>query len=413
MKRLLVCLFAVLFFSPPTTITYAESFTLPAKGAIAFDLGTGKILYEKDAEKQYPIASLTKVLTTYLVYKEVHSGKLQWDTPVKISNYPYELTTNYSISNVPLDARQYTVKELLNAVLVTNANSPAIALAEKISGTEPLFVDLMKKQLQSWGIKDVQLVNATGLSNTVLGKNIYPKSDSDAENKMSARQLAIITEHLLKEYPEVLEITKKTSSEFAKQNIFSYNYLLEGMPYAREGTNGLSVGISEKGGASLITSSHEKNMDIITIILNAEEGKDKELQHFKIANQLLNYLKRHFEKVRVITKNELIKDTRFPVHDSPQKTVRLAAKNNLDIIQKIGDNNQKAIQFHQTLDPLVAPIKSDKVLGKAIFKDKNVIGSGYLNQPPSVPLKADKDIPKSFFLKVWWNRFVTYVNTKL
>ena len=70
-------------------------------------------------------------MTTYLVYKEVSKGKLNWDSPVTISNYPYELTTNYTISNVPLDKRKYTVKELLSALVVNNANSPAIALAEK------------------------------------------------------------------------------------------------------------------------------------------------------------------------------------------------------------------------------------------------------------------------------------------
>lgn len=124
---------------------------------------------------------MSKVLTTYLVYKEVQSGNLSWDTPVKISNYPYELTANYSISNVPLDARQYTVEELLTAMLVTNANSPAIALAEKISGTEPLFVDKMQKQLRDWKIHKANLVNASGLSNEQLGNHIYPNSQKDAE----------------------------------------------------------------------------------------------------------------------------------------------------------------------------------------------------------------------------------------
>lgn len=78
----------------------ADDFELPAKNGLAFELETGKILYEKKAKRAVPVASISKILTTYMVYKEIKAGKLHWDTPVTISNYPYELTTNYNISNV-------------------------------------------------------------------------------------------------------------------------------------------------------------------------------------------------------------------------------------------------------------------------------------------------------------------------
>ena len=84
---------------------------------------------------------MTKILTAYMVYKAVDQGKITWDTEVDISDYPFNLTVDSEVSNVPLDSRKYTVKQLLDATLISSANSTAIALAEKISGSESAFVD--------------------------------------------------------------------------------------------------------------------------------------------------------------------------------------------------------------------------------------------------------------------------------
>ncbi|HHK1640463.1 TPA: serine hydrolase, partial [Streptococcus pyogenes] len=104
-KRLISLVVIALFFAASTVS--GEEYSVTAKHAIAVDLESGKVLYEKDAKEVVPVASVSKLLTTYLVYKEVSKGKLNWDSPVTISNYPYELTTNYTISNVPLDKRKY------------------------------------------------------------------------------------------------------------------------------------------------------------------------------------------------------------------------------------------------------------------------------------------------------------------
>ena len=92
---------------------------------------TGKILYEKDATQPVEIASITKLITVYLVYEALENGSITLSTPVDISDYPYKLTTNSEASNVPMEARNYTVEQLLEATLVSSANSAAIALAEK------------------------------------------------------------------------------------------------------------------------------------------------------------------------------------------------------------------------------------------------------------------------------------------
>ncbi|GAB6713339.1 D-alanyl-D-alanine carboxypeptidase PBP3 [Streptococcus uberis] len=413
-KMLLLCfIFLILFPINFVNADSTEDFHVKAKSAIAFDVSTGKVLYQKNEKEVLPVASLSKVLTTYLVYKEVKSGKLSWDTPVTISNYPYELTTNYSISNVPLDARQYTVKELLNAVLITNANSAAIALAEKISGNEPRFVDLMTKQLKEWGIKDAKLVNATGLSNAILGDHIYPHSTSDDENQMSALDLAIVSNHLLSEFPEVVKQTQKASATFSNQKIFSYNYMLKGMPNYRDGVNGLFVAYSEKSGASFLASSTENNMSVVTVVLNAEQSNEEELGHFRETNTLLNYISNHFEPVILLEKGKKVPKTKLNLLDGKQKSVNLIAKKNLIGIRKIGSQDGDSVTIDYKNKRTFAPVKRNEALARASFNDKEIIGTGYLDKTPTISLGAAKDVQKSFFLKVWWNHFVNYVNTKL
>ena len=143
MKKYIMTLVTTLLFTL-TPIVWADNFDVGAKHAVAVDATTGKILYEKDANQPVEVASITKLLTAYLVYEAIHQGKFTLQTSVDISNYPYQLTVNPATNNVPLEARKYTVKELLETSLIASADSPAIALAEKVAGSEKKFVDLMK-----------------------------------------------------------------------------------------------------------------------------------------------------------------------------------------------------------------------------------------------------------------------------
>ncbi|HEW4985796.1 TPA: serine hydrolase, partial [Streptococcus pneumoniae] len=218
MKKIFLTLLTVSLLGGASTAV-AQDFTIAAKHAIAVEANTGKILYEKDATQPVEIASITKLITVYLVYEALENGSITLSTPVDISDYPYQLTTNSEASNIPMEARNYTVEELLEATLVSSANSAAIALAEKIAGSEKDFVDMMRAKLLEWGIQDATVVNTTGLNNETLGDNIYPGSKKDEENKLSAYDVAIVARNLIKKYPQVLEITKKPSSTFAGMTI--------------------------------------------------------------------------------------------------------------------------------------------------------------------------------------------------
>ena len=411
MMTFLLCLGSV---APAFAADKKKGYDATAKHAVAVEANTGKILYEKDASTSTGIGSITKLLTAYMVYKAVDQGDLKWNSKVDISDYPFELTVSAGVSNIPLDARKYTVKQLLDATLIASANSASIALAEEIGGTESKFVDMMKAQLKDWGITDAKIVNASGLNNSYLGDNIYPGSKSDEENTMSAKDVAVIAQHVVKEYPEILDITKKTEADFDGVNkLKTSNYMLKGQPSYRKGVDGLKTGTTDLAGASFVAHSNESGMSIITVILNSDNTDTDDYARFTATNDLLNYVVYHWESKTIAKKGQAIGKSQASVLDGKSKQVTAVAKSDFNIIQKIDANNNKHIKV--TTNQMQAPVKAGDKVGTATFEDKDLVGEGYLpNQGmPSMELVAGKEVKKSFFLKVWWNHFVTFVNEKL
>ena len=409
MKKVIAALAILLAFIESSV--YADDFDVAAKHAIAVEATTGKVLYEKDATTPAGVASMTKILTVYLTYKEIDKGNLSWDTKVPISDYAYDLTANSDASNVPMEAREYTVEQLVNAAMVASANSAAIALAEQIGGSESNFVDMMKAQLNEWGITDAKLVNASGLNNSYLGDNIYPGSSSTDENMLSARDIAIIARHLITEYPDVLKISSQTTADFDGSTMNTYNYMLKDMPYERDGVDGLKTGTTELAGASFVATSTENGMRIISVVMNADGWEENDFARFEATNKLLDYVKSNYEMTTIIEAGQSYKNSKAKVKDGKEKTVPVVAAQDLNVVHRIGTDvsakfSSKAKGYEATIN------KGDKV-GKFEYNDNQIVGTGYLDSKPSVPALAKKEVKKSIFLKVWWNHFVTYVNEKL
>ena len=409
MKKVIAALAILLAFIGSSV--YADDFDVAAKHAIAVEATTGKVLYEKDATTPAGIASMTKILTVYLTYKEIDKGNLSWDTKVPISDYAYDLTANSDASNVPMEAREYTVEQLVNAAMVASANSAAIALAEQIGGSESNFVDMMKAQLNEWGITDAKLVNASGLNNSYLGDNIYPGSSSTDENMLSARDIAIIARHLITEYPDVLKISSQTTADFDGSTMNTYNYMLKDMPYERDGVDGLKTGTTELAGASFVATSTENGMRIISVVMNADGWEENDFARFEATNKLLDYVKSNYEMTTIIEAGQSYKNSKAKVKDGKEKTVPVVAAQDLNVVHRIGTDvsakfSSKAKGYEATIN------KGDKV-GKFEYNDNQIVGTGYIDSKPSVPALAKKEVKKSIFLKVWWNHFVTYVNEKL
>lgn len=431
MKKLLLILFLIIGMGAATV--KADEYDLAAKSAIAVDASSGKILYEKNSKTPIEVGSITHLLTAYLVYEAISEGKLNLDTDVDISDYAYNLTANPYITNLPLEARRYTVEELLEASLLVSANSATIALAEKVAGSEENFVKMMKDKLKEWKITDATILNATGTDTRLLDgtidenntvdstesteiseKKSKDKKDKDTENKFSAYALAVITYHLLKDYPQIIDITSKPKGNFAGIELGNYNLMLEGLPSFRSGVDGLKTGGSEKGGASFVATTTEKGVRLITVVLGVEQEANDPYIRFSLTSSLMSYVSQNFVQTVLVQKGEAYKSSQVNIKDGKQNTEVAVASEDFVIIERIGNQAEAKLKFSAEHPEFQAPMKKGTEIGTLTYIDPEPIGQGYLeNKQPSISMVTGKKVEKAIFFKVWWNDFVRFVNEKL
>lgn len=391
----------------------AEDFSVAAKHAIAVEVSSGKILYEQDAETKASIASISKTLSIYLVYEALAKGEITLDTMVDISDYPYSLTSNTELSNVNLDERSYSVRDLLNASLITSSNSAIIALAEKIAGSEAAFVDRMKAKVQEWGITDTKIVNVSGLDNTDLGENIYPGSSPEDVNMFSALDVAIIARRLILDYPQVLDITSLNAYDFGGYTYYSTNQMLSDGTHARGGVDGLKTGTSNSAGSSFLATTQQAGMRIITVVLNANDGLTSPENRFVATNDLMNYVYSNFSLVTLVKKGEAFEDSKIKVFNGEKETSPVVAAADLTVVQRNQTDNVPTATFTTDIKEIDAPLKAGTLVSKLQLKDQDLIGKGYISEQTGVDMIIPSDMKEASWPFSWWNQFVRYVNEKL
>ncbi len=395
------------------TPVLAEDFSVAAKHAIAVEVSTGKVLYEQDSQTPASIASISKLLSVYLVYEALEKGEIQLDTMVDISDYPYSLTANTELSNVNLDARSYSVSDLLNASLITSSNSAIIALAEKIAGSEAAFVDKMKAKVAEWGITDATIVNTSGLDNSDLGENIYPGSKPDDSNQFSALDVAIIARRLILDYPQVLNITSLNAYDFGGYTYYSTNQMLSEGTHARGGVDGLKTGTSNSAGSSFVATTTQANMRIITVVLNATDGLTNSDNRFVETNNLMNYVYNNYSAITLVKKGEAFENSSVKLFNGTKASSPAVATADLLAIQNNTSEQPVTATFTSNQIEFDAPITSGTVVGQLKIVDNDLIGVGYLDNIAQIDMAIPTTIKTAPWPVSWWNQFVRYVNEKL
>ncbi|QPS70817.1 serine hydrolase [Lactococcus garvieae] len=428
MKKFLTIFLALLLLLSPLTATnaYADSFSVAAKSSIAVDANSGKVLYSQNAtDSSTRIASITKLLTAYLVYKSIDEKKISWDTKVPISDYAYNLTMNSNASNIPLaEGTEISVKDLLNALLLPSANSAAIALAEKIAGSEPKFVDMMMAQLKEWGITDAHLYSSSGLPNSELGENIYPGSNENDANTMSAQDVAIMCTHLIKDYPEILKITEKTELAFDKggkseTTLSNTNQMLNGFTTTRAGVDGLKTGSTSFYVDCFAATTVQNGFRIITVVLESKDASEDNTTPFTLTNSLMNQVYASWTSAHIVDKEGAMDDLpSLPVQDGKKNSIDLVAGKDFSAVvpMKNGAADTSTISISFDKDPkttVEAPIKKGEKLVQVTATQKDSLGylpgfSGY-----QFPLIAKTNVERANVFTVMWNKFVRFVNEKL
>lgn len=400
-----VSMLAGSFLAAPVALA-AEQPSIDAKAAFVIEDETDKVLVNQNGEEALGIASMTKMLSIYLILEAIEDGKLSWDKEVRPSDYAFDISQDYNLSNVPLrQDSTYSVKELYQAALIYSSNGATIALAETLAGSEPKFVDMMKAKLDDWGIENYEIYNATGLTNSFLGGEMYPGSSASDYNKMSARGIATVADHLIDDYPEVLETTsipemkfqEGTSDEIVMRN---WNLMLPGNAYYREGVDGLKTGTTDEAGASFTGTVTEDGMRIITVVIGADESTKR----FTETGRLMDYAFSNFEKTTLVSKGDSVAtEDPIPVAKGKQESVGLVYNKDLVVVAEKGVKDiATTTTFTAAKDSLnedgaiEAPIeKGTKVGSVAVTMEGDELG--YLNGETSenVEVAAAKTVEKA------------------
>lgn len=249
---------------------------IDAKAAMIIDASNGDSIYQHNENEAFAPASMSKMMTAYLLLENVHNGKVRWEDPVKMSAKAAQTEG----ARIPVQVNDtLTVKDLYHALMIESANNSAVALAEHMAKSEKDFVQLMNAKAKQLKMSEhAKFANASGL-----------QEPDGSETKMTAGDVANLAYHLLKDYPEILEVTHLRQSQLAFNNInvISTNDMLNKNNKALyiEGIDGLKTGFTDSAGYCFTGTAKQGDTRIITVVMGTK-GKTK---RFTETNKLMSY----------------------------------------------------------------------------------------------------------------------------
>ena len=341
---------------------------LPAKAWLLMDFESGQVLASANADEALPPASLTKMMTSYLVEQALRTGKLKKDDLVTTSQNAWcRGSSTESCMYLPLNG-QATVIDILRGIIIQSGNDASKAIAEHMAGSEEAFAKLMNAEAQRLGMKNTHFVNATGLP--------------DPAHKASARDLAILARAIIRDSSEYYPI-------YAERD-FKYNGIKQGnrnaLLYTDPTVDGLKTGHTEDAGYCLVTSSKRNGMRLITVILNTKSAQARADE----TRTLLGWGYSNFEKATPIAPNTPIATAKVAFGKVDTVPAGLAAPWTLTVPR--GQQVQTAAQLKPDLE---APVAKGAVIGK-------VVASSNGKPLGEAPLVAQAEVERAgFMLRTW------------
>ena len=339
---------------------------LAASAWILLDANTGKVLVEHNADEQLPPASLTKMMTSYIVASEIHSNKVAEQDQVPISVAAWKMGGSKMFvregTSVPLI-------DLLRGVIIQSGNDASVALAEYLAGSEGAFADVMNQQATLLGMTNTTYHNATG----------WP-----AEGHLTtARDLSLLARALIQDYPSHYGIYSEKYFEYNGINQPNRNRLL----WRDSSVDGLKTGHTEEAGYCLVASAVRKGMRLVSVVM----GTRSESARAQESQKLLAYGFRYYETGKVYSAGDVIQEN-TPVWYGKENSVNLivpedvyvtiprGAKEDLDAKILVDDIIKAPLLYKQELGRLSVSYEGESVLDLPLVADHAVEEAGLFSR---------------------------------
>ena len=374
MKKIASFIMAMLIAIMPMNLSFANEentqLSVSSKSAILMDIGSGQILYEKNAHDKLPPASVTKVMTMLLICEALDSGKITLNDSVQIS----ENAASMGGSQIFLEPGEVQkVDTLLKGIAVASANDGCVAMAEYIAGSVESFVDMMNAKAKELNMKDTNFVNTNGLP----VDNHYTSAHDIALMSRELLKHDVIHKYLTTWMDQVVVGKKQATVGLANTNKLIKHY---------QGATGVKTGFTQQAKYCLSASAKRGDTHLVAVTLGAETSPER----FKDATSLLNFGFANYESVKLCSKDDNI--ATLTLDKADDKKINLVAKDDLSVLIKKGGNKDFTRKVKVNENPTI-PIKKGTSLGYVeIYQGKTLVGK--------VDLVNNKDIQKASYLKM-------------
>ncbi|RKT34939.1 D-alanyl-D-alanine carboxypeptidase (penicillin-binding protein 5/6) [Roseovarius halotolerans] len=361
--RLLTPVLLVLALALP-----AAAFDTRAKAAFVFDMKTGTVLLDKNADEPLPPASMSKLMTLYVAFEAIRDGRLSLDERLPVSQH----AMSYGGSTMFLDTTdRVRVEDLLRGIIVLSGNDACAVLAEALSpdGTEAGFARYMTQRAQRMGMTNSTFINSNG----------WPA----AGHRMSVRDLALLARRIIEDFPGFYPMFSETRYEFdgrAPQNTRNRNPLLA----LDIGADGLKTGHTQEAGYGLVGSAKQGDRRVVFVIsgIDTQPGRAEE------AEAIVNWAFRQFVEKSVLKAGTEVARADVWMGDMP--SVGLTPAEDISTLMPVlASDDIKAEVVYQ--GPIRAPVKAGDALAELVFAPEGL-------PETRVPLVAAQDVPRGGFM---------------
>jgi D-alanyl-D-alanine carboxypeptidase (penicillin-binding protein 5/6) len=282
----------------------AGAFESKAREALLIDAETGAVLLEKNAAQPMPPASMSKIMTIYLVFEALKDGRLSLDDKLPVSEKAWRMGGSKMFVEVGKEVR---VEDLLRGVIVQSGNDACIVLAEGLAGTEEAFAQVMNEKARQLAMHDSSFANATG----------WPHPDQ----RMSARDLAVLAQRTIADFPDYYHYYAETTFTFTDIKQGNRNPLL----YKNIGADGLKTGHTEEAGYGLTGSAIQDGRRLIVVLNGLSSMKERGDE----SQRMINWGFREFDNYALFKAGEPVEEA--PVWQGQAKTVPLVLGEDLTV----------------------------------------------------------------------------------
>lgn len=350
----------------------ALAFETAARNAILMDYDTGEYLFEKNIAESVPPASMSKLMTVYVLMSKIKDGSIKLDDTFSVSENAWRkggAATGGSTMFLSI-GDNVSVENLIKGIVIQSGNDACIVVAENLAGSEEDFVILMNKTAKKLGLKNSHFENATGL----------PHPD----HRMSMEDLAILARHIINEFPELYH--------YFSQKEFVYNNIKQGnrnpLLYTMKGADGLKTGHTEEAGFCLAASATKGERRLIEVMSGMTSNRERSEE----AERLMSWGFREFGNFKIINKGQELAEAK--VWYGNEKSVKLTVSE--DVLKTVHRSQQENVKVTTEFDePIKAPIKKGQVVGNVKIEIEN-------QSPLNVPLVAAQDVAETGLLGKFW-----------